>query len=251
MTEYGQPMSSCSLAFCHRNPVSEIEQEIIRCQAQAEHCPPEELLRWAFGRFGSRVAIASSFGPEGLVVIEIASRVQEEFRVFSLDTDFLFPETYALMEEVERRYGLRIERCRPSVSPEEQAARHGPELWGSNPNLCCQIRKVFPLQAKLKELDAWITGIRHEQTVARSQSRKVEWDTRFGIAKLNPLADWTTAQVWEFIRANRLPYNPLHDRNYPSIGCTHCTRPVQPGGDPRAGRWPGCAKTECGLHADQ
>lgn len=229
--------------------VSQIE--IAHMQAEAERWSAGEIVRWGLTEFRPDVAVASSFGSEDMVLIELASRAGVEFRVFTLDTDFLFPETYTLIEQIEARYAIRIERTRPELTPEEQARKHGAALWSREPNLCCQIRKVEPLKVKLAELRAWITGIRRDQTPARANARKVDWDGAFGLVKLNPLADWTSAQVWDFISTNQLPYNPLHDRNYPSIGCTYCTRPVQPGEDPRAGRWAGFSKTECGLHAKE
>jgi len=181
-------------------------------------------------------------------VIDIASRVHKDFRLFTLDTEFLFPETYNLMDRVEQRYGITIERVFPLLTPEEQARAYGEALWKRNPDQCCNLRKVEPLRRKLSQLDAWITSIRRDQTVARAGVRKIQWDEKFGLVKINPLADWTSKQVWRYIVAHDVPYNSLHDQNYPSIGCTHCTRAVGAGEDPRAGRWPGFAKTECGLH---
>jgi phosphoadenosine phosphosulfate reductase len=231
--------------------MTDLLQEIEVQQDEAERSTAEELLRWASDRFCSRMAIASSFGGDAVVLIDIAARSVKNLRVFTLDTGFLFPETYELIERVEYKYGIQVERTRPSLSPEEQAARHGEALWGREPNLCCQIRKVDPLKAKVAELDAWVSGIRRDQTPARAQAKKLEWDAHFGLVKLNPLVDWTSAQIWDYVRAHNLPYNALHTRNYPSVGCTHCTRPVQPGEDPRAGRWAGFQKTECGLHAKE
>jgi len=225
-----------------------LQEEINLLQAEAERWAPEELLRWAFARFHPRVALASSFGAEDVVLIEMAARVRPDFRVYTLDTDFLFRESYALIEQTERRYGVRVERCRSALTPDEQARLHGDALWTREPDRCCELRKVQPLQKKLTELEAWITGIRREQAPTRANAPKLEWDARFGLVKLNPLADWSWAQVWDYIRAQSVPYNPLHDHNYPSIGCTYCTRPVLPGEDLRAGRWAGFAKTECGLH---
>jgi phosphoadenosine phosphosulfate reductase len=222
---------------------------IARRQAEAERWSAEELVRWGLEEFHPEVAIASSFGAEDVVLIDIAARAQKHFRVFTLDTDFLFDETYALIGQIEERYGIEIERCRSALTPEEQARQHGEALWGREPDRCCGLRKVEPLTKKLGELDAWITGIRRDQAPTRANARKLEWDSKFGLVKLNPLADWTSDQVWDYIRAHGVAYNPLHDRNYPSIGCTHCTRPVLPGEDPRAGRWAGFQKTECGLHA--
>lgn len=215
---------------------------------EAERWSPEQVLRWGFARFGRDIAIASGFGAEGMVLIDVAARIRSDFRVFTLDTGFFFPETCALIEEVERRYTIRVERCRPALSPSEQARRHGEALWIRRPDQCCAIRKVEPLQAQLAELAAWVAAIRREQTAARANAAKIEWDARFDLVKLNPLADWTHEQVWDYIRTHHVPYNPLHDRSYPSIGCTHCTRPVRIGEDLRAGRWPGFVKTECGLH---
>src|SRR5579863_6866983 len=185
---------------------------------------------------------------EGMVLIDIAARVQPEFRVFTLDTDFLFPETYDLMQRIEKRYRIRVERLKSAVTPDEQERLHGPALWGRDPDACCNLRKVEPLRKKLSELRAWVTSIRRDQTPARAGALKVEWDTKFHLVKINPLADWTAGKIWRYIHDHDLPYNALHDRGYPSIGCTHCTRSVQPGEDARAGRWSGFNKTECGLH---
>jgi phosphoadenosine phosphosulfate reductase len=217
-------------------------------QQEAESWEAGRVLEWGFAQFASRLALASSFGAEDMVLIDLAARRRHDFRVFTLDTDFLFPETYALILETEKRYGLRVERARPALTPEEQARQFGEALWLRQPDRCCDLRKVQPLTAKLAELSAWATGIRRDQAPTRANARKIEWDARFGLVKLNPLADWTWERVWEYIRARGVPYNPLHDRGYPSIGCTYCTRPVKDGEDPRAGRWSGFAKTECGLH---
>ena len=218
-------------------------------QALLEQGRPEELLRWAFATFGDQVEIASGFGAEGVALIDMVARVQPEFRVFTLDTGLLFPETYSLMERVEKRYGIQVERVKSVLTPEEQEREHGAELWKSSPDVCCNLRKVEPLRQKLAGLGAWITSIRRDQTLVRAAARKLEWDTKFRLVKINPLADWSAEQVWRYIREHDVPYNALHDRNYPSIGCTHCTRSTKPGEDPRAGRWAGLQKSECGLHA--
>jgi phosphoadenosine phosphosulfate reductase len=174
--------------------------------------------------------------------------VRRNFRLFTLDTEFLFPETYNVMDKVERKYGVTIERVFPLTSPEEQERVQGPALWQRNPDQCCDLRKVEPLRRKLGDLRAWITSIRRDQTAARAHAGKIEWDEKFSLVKINPIADWTSKQVWQYIREHDVPFNPLHDQGYPSIGCTHCTRAVRPGEDPRAGRWSGSSKTECGLH---
>jgi len=217
-------------------------------QIAAESWSAEEVIKWGFRQFHPAIAIASSFGAEDVVLIDIAASLQPKFRVFTLDTDFLFPETYALIDRIEQHYGLRIERARSRFTPQMQAAVYGEALWARQPDQCCNLRKVEPLTKQLAGLSAWITGIRRDQAPTRANARKLEWDQKFGLLKLNPLADWTWERVWGYIHAHHVPYNPLHNQNYPSIGCTHCTRPVQPGEDMRAGRWSGFQKTECGLH---
>ncbi len=225
-----------------------IEQQIAALQGVIEEWKPEQVLRWGISRFGPSMAVASSFGAEDVALIDLVSHMGSKFRVFTLDTDFLFAETYELIDVIERRYGIEVERTRPELTPEEQAAKFGPALWSSKPDQCCDIRKVQPLKKQLSGLKAWVTGVRRDQAPTRANTKKIEWDAKFGLAKLNPLADWTWPQVWDYIKANNIPYNPLHDQNYPSIGCTHCTRQVQVGEDPRAGRWSGFTKIECGLH---
>lgn len=225
-----------------------MREKIAELQSAAESWSPDQTLAWAFETFGNRVAISSAFGAEGMVLIDLASRVQKDFRLFTVDTEFLFPETYALVDRIEQRYGIAIEKVYSLLSPEEQERTHGAALWTRDPDRCCNLRKVEPLRRKLNELDAWITSIRRDQTTARAVARKIEWDEKFGLVKINPIVDWTSKQVWRYIQQHDVPYNALHDQSYPSIGCIHCTSPVRPGEDPRAGRWPGFAKTECGLH---
>jgi phosphoadenosine phosphosulfate reductase len=228
-----------------------MKDRVERIHQLVEQWSPEDLLRWAFVTFGGYVEIASGFGAEGVVLIDIAAKVQPGFHIFTLDTDFLFPETYRLMEKIEKRYGIRVERLKSSLTPDDQEHLHGPALWGRDPDACCNLRKVEPLRKKLSQLRAWVTSIRRDQTPARAGALKVEWDAKFHLVKINPLADWSAEKVWRYIHDRDLPYNLLHDRGYPSIGCTHCTRAVQPGEDPRAGRWSGFSKTECGLHAPE
>jgi phosphoadenosine phosphosulfate reductase len=226
-----------------------VKDHLQEVQAAAEHWRTEEVLSWALETFGGDVAISTGMGVEGMVLLDYASRISSDFQVFTLDTEFLFPETYDLMERVEKRYGIRIERVFSSLTPEEQERKHGAGLWARNPDQCCHLRKVEPLRRKLSTLRAWITAIRRDQTAARASAKKVEWDARFGLVKINPLADWNSAKIWDYVRKHDVPYNILHDLNHPSIGCTHCTRAVLPGEDARAGRWAGFKKTECGLHA--
>jgi len=225
-----------------------VKEIIERTQAVAETWTPQELLQWAFKTFGNGVEMASGFGVEGMALIDMATRLNPKLRVFTVDTDFLFPETYDLIERVERRYGLQVERLRSTLTPEDQAEIYGAALWKNNPDQCCSLRKVAPLTEKLSGLRAWITAIRRGQTPVRAKARKIEWDEKFQLVKINPIVDWSSEQVWNYVRSHGVPYNPLHDSDYPSIGCTHCTRAVRSGEDARAGRWAGSQKTECGLH---
>ncbi len=210
---------------------------------------PQAILRWALQQFPvDEIALACSFGAEDVALVDMISRLRPGSRVFYLDTDLLFPETYDLIEQVKARYPICLERYQPLITVEEQAEQHGDRLWEREPDACCGIRKVEPLKRALATMKAWITGIRREQSPTRANARVVEWDRKFGLVKVNPLAAWRDKDVWNYIHEHGVPYNSLHDRGYPSIGCTHCTRPVRPGEAPRAGRWSGHAKTECGLH---
>lgn len=216
----------------------------------------EEILRWAIRRFGERIALASSFGAEDCVIIDMASTVNH-LEVFSLDTGRLPQETYDVMDAIRERYGIRIELYYPDTAAvEAMAGEHGPNLFYRSVELrklCCQVRKVEPLNRALADRDAWITGLRRDQEPSRQRTPKVQVDwSHGGRIKVNPLADWTWDQVWTYIREHDVPYNRLHDRGYPSIGCAPCTRAVATGEDLRAGRWwweRDVAK-ECGLHAD-
>lgn len=214
-----------------------------------ESCSPQEILRWALTEFGQdEIALACSFGAEDVALVDMIARIRPGARVFYLDTGVLFPETYATRDRLAERYPVELMRYQPLLTLEEQAEQHGDALWSRDPDACCGMRKVEPLTRALSGLKAWITGIRRAQAPTRANAGIVEWDRRFNLVKVNPLARWTWAEVWDYIRGNEVPYNPLHDQHYPSIGCTHCTRPVQPGEDSRAGRWSGKEKTECGLH---
>ncbi|QZA34263.1 phosphoadenylyl-sulfate reductase [Hydrogenibacillus sp. N12] len=226
-----------------------LDPEEIRSLAETlRDAPPEEILRTALERI-PRLALACSFGAEDLVILDLLMKIDPEASVFYLDTDLFFPETYALRDEAVRRYGIpNLRRIRPDLSLEAQAAEYGEALWSRDPDLCCYLRKVQPLEQVLAGLDGWITGIRREQAPTRARAEVFEIDGKFGVVKVNPLAYWTWDDVWNYIRAHDVPYNPLHDRGYPSIGCAPCTRPVQPGENLRAGRWSPFDKTECGLH---
>jgi phosphoadenosine phosphosulfate reductase len=213
-----------------------------------EAAPPEAVLRWAVEEFGPDVALATGFGAEGCVLIAMLSTISPGTRIFYLDTDLLFPETYALRDQLEARYGVRFERRTTRLSLSEQAIEHGEQLWQRQPDLCCRLRKVEPLKEMLNGLRAWVTAIRRDQSPARASVGIVERDAKFGLIKINPLAAWSSRDVWNHIAKYDVPYNPLHNHGYSSIGCAPCTTPVQIGEDPRTGRWRGTPKTECGLH---
>ena len=223
--------------------------DLERMKVLAENWKPEEVLAWAFSAYGDDVALATGMGVEGMALLDMAYGINPRVKVFTGDTEFLFPETYDLIDRVEARYGINIERLYSELTPRDQEAAYGKALWANDPDQCCNLRKVEPLRRRLSTLDAWVTAIRRDQTSARAAIRKIDWDQKFDLVKISPLADWTREKVWSYVLENDVPYNPLHDRNYPSIGCTHCTRAVLPGEDQRAGRWSGSGKTECGLHA--
>lgn len=209
----------------------------------------EEVLQWAANKIPN-LTLACSFGAEDIVLVHMLQNINPNVDVFYLDTNFHFQETYETRDKLIERYKIQFIQVLPSLTPEEQQNLYGDKLWETNPNLCCQLRKVDPLTIILKKYDAWITGIRRDQTPTRANAKKLEFDDRFGLIKFNPLVDWSTEDVWNYIYKNQLIYNPLHDQSYPSIGCKHCTRPVKPGEDPRAGRWSNTDKNECGLHLD-
>lgn len=226
-----------------------LEKEALIAEAAEafEKESPESLLRFAVERFPN-ITLACSFGAEDVVLMDMLQKVSPSSDIFYLDTDFHFKETYETRDRLSARYNKTFVQVKPKLTPEEQSAAHGEKLWTVDPNKCCNIRKVDPLTEILSKYDAWITGIRRDQAPTRANSKKVEYDVKFGLVKFNPIADWTSEDVWSYIREHNLPYNPLHDQNFPSIGCEQCTRPVAPGEDPRAGRWSGSEKTECGLH---
>ncbi|MCK4999919.1 MAG: phosphoadenylyl-sulfate reductase [Anaerohalosphaera sp.] len=213
-----------------------------------------ELLRFIVDEFGSKFALASSFSAEDMVITDMLCELKAANCIFTLDTGRLAQETYDVIEETRKKYGIEIEMLFPdSARLEDLTMTYGPNLFYSSVELrklCCQVRKVEPLRRKLSQLDAWICGLRREQSVTRDQLKRIEWDEAFGLVKVNPLADWSGEQVWKHIRDNEVPYNKLHDKGYPSIGCSPCTRAVKEGGDIRSGRWwwESPEHKECGLH---
>ena len=216
-----------------------------------EHSYPHEILAWAAHRFGAGLVMATGFGPEGIVIMHVLHEVSPTTTVFYLDTDLFFPETYALRDKLEGRFGKKFERISTDLSLPQQTEQYGPELWSREPDHCCRLRKVGPLRAYLKTKLAWITAIRRDQTSQRAASQAIEWDKTNGLVKVNPLVNWSKDQVWTYIYLYELPFNELHKQGYPSIGCAPCTRPVSEGADPRSGRWVGHNKVECGIHVQE
>lgn len=239
---------------------AEADRPIDRAMAPtdpAASTPPRDIVAWALSRFRTRLIVTTGFGMEGCVLIDMLWNLAGApggVTVHYLDTHFLFPETHALRARLEQRYpGLRFINAGTSYTPQQQEREYGAELWRSDPDRCCTMRKVEPMRRLLMggTADAWMTAVRRSQSETRAAVNPVEWDARFGVIKINPLAAWSREQVWDYAVANGVPYNELHEQGYPSIGCTHCTRPV-PGAAitdySRSGRWAGTAKTECGLH---
>jgi phosphoadenosine phosphosulfate reductase len=222
---------------------------LLRAAERLERSTPQEILQWAVDVYGEDLTLSVSFGgAEGMVLLDMLSRITDRVRVFALDTGFLFEETVRFREEVMKKYPLPLEVVTPGLSVEEQVRRYGPELYSCKPDLCCQIRKIEPQRRFLRDYGAWATGIRRDQTSQRASTPVVVLDEYFGVAKISPLADWSVDEVEEYVRRYDVPLNPLLSMGYRSIGCEPCTRPVAPGEDARAGRWPGTGKTECGLH---
>lgn len=215
---------------------------------------PEEVIRWFLDEYGSRVALSSSLGAEDQVLTDMIMKISSEARIFTLDTGRLFPETYDLIERTNRKYNTRIEVFFPDYKRvEEMVNEKGINLFYEsveNRKQCCGIRKIEPLKRAFSTLDAWICGLRAGQSITRQNVHIVEWDDNNGLLKVNPLARWSESDVWDYIHAREVPYNPLHDEGYPSIGCYPCTRAVKPWEDVRAGRWwwEQPESKECGLH---
>jgi phosphoadenosine phosphosulfate reductase len=231
------------------DPTPELLDELAQRSGQLEASAPQEVLRWAVGRFAPRFTMATAFGPEGMVLIHMLAEIAPETPVFNLDTGYQFRETLELRERVKQRYGIAVELKRPESTVEQYEALHGGPVYRKNPDQCCHDRKLRVLHAAIRGMHAWASAIRRDQSPDRARAAIVGWDKRFGLVKVSPLANWTKQDVWKLITDHDIPYNPLHDQGYPSIGCWPCTRPVLFGDDERAGRWSGFAKTECGLHS--
>jgi phosphoadenosine phosphosulfate reductase len=223
--------------------------ELRERSVEMEEWGPDRILAWAVDQ-APRVAFSTGFGAEGCVLVHLIASAGLPIDILTLDTGVLFPETHTLWRALEDKYRIGIRAVRPRQTIDEQAASFGPALWERQPDECCRLRKVEPLRDVLKNVDVWITAIRRDQTPERATSPVAELDDRYGLIKVNPLVRWTMKDVWRFLHANDVPYNSLHDAGYPSIGCWPCTTPVAAGEDPRAGRWRGHQKNECGLHVE-
>ena len=215
----------------------------LQLPADVESWPAQRVVEYVLAEFPDRVALACSFQKEETVLLDMLFAIEPKARVFAVDTHHLFPETHAYRREVEARYGTSIEVF-AGPQPDEVEAVHGERRWERKPDLYLAIAKVAPLVAALGGLDAWITGIRRDQSPTRADAPKLGWDAQHELWKANPLAEWTDEMCWDYSRTRGLPYNPLHDRGYDSIGDIHSTQP----GSGRSGRWAGTGKVECGIH---
>ncbi|PJF39925.1 MAG: phosphoadenylyl-sulfate reductase [Chloroflexi bacterium] len=225
-----------------------LRDELDELNNQFETGYAQDVLHWASETFGKRLAIVTSFQPTGIVTLHQMSEIAPDTTVLTLDTGLLFPETYALIDELEARLNLNLVRVKPRLTVDEQAARHGDALWETSPDHCCHLRKVVPLGDALVGYHAWISGLRRDQSPQRANTPIVSWDSRYHRVKLAPFATWTEDMIWAYIHVHNLPYNELHDRGYPSIGCFPCTSAVAQASYSRDGRWNGHNKIECGIH---
>jgi phosphoadenosine phosphosulfate reductase len=230
------------------HPTPELLSELASASDQLEKATPQEILRWAIGRFGKSFTMATAFGPEGMTIIHMLAQISPETPIFNLDTGYQFKETLELRERIVERYGIHVELKRPALTVEEYEKVNGGPVYKSDPNRCCADRKIAVLRDAARGFHAWASAIRRDQSPDRAIAPIVGWDKKFQLVKVSPLANWTKKEVWGMISSEEIPYNPLHDAGYMSVGCWPCTRATQFGEDERAGRWSGTGKTECGLH---
>ena len=227
------------------------EDQIAAVNRLLEGAAPQRILRWAVAEFHPRLTMATAFGAEGCCLIHMLAEIEPGVRAFNLDTGYQFPETLELRERIRERYGIEVELVQPEQTVADYEAKHGGPLYQRRPDQCCHDRKVVPLRRALAGYRAWVSAIRRDQTADRALAEVVQWDAQFGLVKVNPLLRWSRRDVWKFLLAHDVPYNPLHDRGYASIGCWPCTRAVAAGEGERAGRWAGTGKKECGLHVHE
>ena len=226
----------------------ELLEELAGYSRELETATPQEIIAWAVKKYSPKLTMATAFGPEGCAILHMLAEIDPKTYVFNLDTGYQFKETLELRDRIAKRYGLEVElRSAPTSVAEYEAANGGP-VYKHDPDRCCFERKVTVLRQAVVGWSAWMSGIRRDQSTDRAGAAIVGWDKKFGLVKVSPLANWTKKDVWKLIVDHDIPYNPLHDQGYTSIGCWPCTRAVNAGEDERAGRWSGFAKTECGLH---
>jgi phosphoadenosine phosphosulfate reductase len=223
-------------------------EQLPELAAKMETWTPQEILAWAWETYGDKLTMSTALGAPGCAILAMLSEITKDIYVFNLETGYQFDETLELRDRMVAKYGVPIHLVKPESSVEEMEAQYGGPLYTHNTDLCCHIRKIVPLTQALEGFEAYITGIRREETAVRANAAIVEWDEKRGRVKINPLAAWNRSQLWSYLIDNDVPYNPLHDMGYPSIGCWPCTKAVKNGEDERSGRWSGSAKTECGLH---
>lgn len=230
-------------------PTEELLAELAEHSQRLESASPAEILKWAVDRFAPHFTMATAFGPEGMTIIHMLSKIAPETPIFNLDTGYQFKETLELRDKVAEKYGIEVELKKPEFTVAEYEAKNGGPMYKTDPGQCCFDRKLRVLKRAVFGKHAWASAIRRDQSADRAQAPIVGWDKKFHVVKVSPLANSTKADVWRMIMDERIPYNPLHDQGYPSVGCQPCTRAVLMGEDERAGRWSGFAKTECGLHS--
>lgn len=224
------------------------DDEIAGACQDLEGKPPVDVLRWAAKRFEPKLLFSTAFGAEGCCILHMLAEIAPNTAMINLDTGYQFAETLDLRDRIQRRYGIEIKLVQPEMNVADYESEHGGPLYTHRPDQCCFDRKIVPLRKAVVGYEAWISSIRRDQTKDRAVAKVVQWDPKFSLAKVNPLLGWTFKDVWNFIYKHRIPYNPLHDQDYPSIGCKPCTAPVEAGQDEREGRWKGSKKKECGLH---
>lgn len=223
-------------------------EELKRHSQALETATPWEILEWAVENYYPKLTMATAFGPEGCVIIHMLGQIEPRVHIFNLDTGYQFKETLELRDRIHQRYGMLVELKQPELSVEQYEAQHGGPVYKTNPDQCCLDRKIKVLQQAAVGWKAWMSGIRRDQSPDRARASIVGWDKKFSLVKISPLANWTKKEVWKLITDENIPYNPLHDQGFTSIGCWPCTRAVMAGEDERAGRWSGTGKVECGLH---
>ena len=251
--QQGKPVFRRTPLSLTKSAIEYDEQQLNAISDTLESATPQEIVRWAIETYSETLTMATAFGPEGCCLLHMIADVRNETGltpdIFNLDTGYQFAETLALRQRIQQRYGLNIRLVSATETTAQMEARLGGQLYKTDPDHCCHLRKVVPLQNAVQGFAAWMTAIRRDQTVQRARAPIVGPETKFPhLVKVNPLANWNKTQVWDYIQQHEIPYNSLHDQGFPSIGCQPCTRAVKAGEDDRAGRWADTPKKECGIH---